>query len=170
MKLNELKPNPGAVTKAFSVGRGIGSGKGKTSGRGVKGQKARTGVALKGFQGGQMPLERRLPKVGFTNVGRIDYATVTLRRIQDALDAGKIDPKKPVDEQTLLNAGVVRRLREGVKVIGNAVLTAKLDLSVTHATKGAIAAIEKAGGKIAVARPDRADVPPPPKKLPKKKA
>lgn len=170
MKLNELKPNPGAVTKKFPIGRGIGSGKGKTSGRGVKGQKARTGVALKGFQGGQMPLERRLPKVGFTNTGRIDYATVTLRRLQEAVDAGKIDVKKPIDEQAILEAGIVRRLREGVKIIGNAVPKAKLTLSVTHATKGAIAAVEKAGGKLAVSRPDRADIPPAPKKLLKKKA
>lgn len=153
MKLNELKPNPGAKTRKFIIGRGIGSGKGKTSGKGVKGQKARTGVALKGFQGGQMPLERRLPKIGFTNPSRINYATVTLARLQLAVDSGKLDVKKPVDEAALIAAGIVRRKRDGVKILGTGAIKAKLDLQVTHATAGAIAAIEKAGGKVACSRP-----------------
>lgn len=152
-KLNDIKPNPGSKTRKFIVGRGIGSGKGKTSGKGVKGQKARTGVALKGFQGGQMPLERRLPKIGFNSLSRIDYATVTLARLQQAVDAGKLDAKKPVDEQALLVAGVVRRTRDGVKLLGTGTLKAKLDLQITHATQGARKAVEQAGGKLTCSRP-----------------
>lgn len=155
MKLNEIKPNPGAKTRKFIVGRGIGSGKGKTAGKGVKGQKARTGVALKGFQGGQMPLERRLPKIGFNNVSRIHYATVTLARLQRAIDSGKLDAKKTVDEAALVASGVVRRKRDGVKLIGSGAVKAKLDLRVAHATAGAIASIEKAGGKVTCSRADK---------------
>lgn len=155
MKLNDIKPNPGSKTRKFIVGRGIGSGKGKTSGKGVKGQKARTGVALKGFQGGQMPLERRLPKIGFNNPSRTVYATVTLARLQQAVDSGKLDARKTVNEQALIEAGVVRRKRDGVKILGTGVLKAKLDLQVTHATAGAIKAVEKAGGAIVCARPAR---------------
>src|SRR5258706_15032545 len=118
MKLNEIRDNPGARRGKKRLGRGIGSGLGKTSGRGVKGQKARTGVAIKGFEGGQMPLHRRLPKRGFTNIFRTEYATVNLDRIQIAIDAGKLDAKKPVTAEALIEAGVVRRIQDGLKLLG----------------------------------------------------
>src|SRR5689334_4643031 len=119
MKLNELHDNEGATKNRMRVGRGIGSGKGKTAGRGVKGQKARAGVAVKGFEGGQMPLHRRLPKRGFFNPFRTHYATVSLERIQIAVDAGKLDPKATVDAKALVAARVVRRAKDGIKLLGN---------------------------------------------------
>src|SRR3954462_4709317 len=118
MKLNELSDNPGATKNRIRVGRGIGSGKGKTGGRGVKGQKARTGVAIKGFEGGQMPLHRRLPKRGFTNIFRKKYAEVTLERIQGAIDAGRLDAGQTIDAAALKAAGVIKGTRLGVRVIG----------------------------------------------------
>lgn len=149
MKLNELRDNLGATKKRMRVGRGIGSGKGKTAGRGVKGQKARTGVAVKGFEGGQMPLHRRLPKRGFFNPFRTHYATVTLERIQAAVDAGKLDAKTAVTGEALVKAGVVRRVKDGIKLLGNNELKAKkMAFEVTAATKGAVAAIEKSGGSL----------------------
>jgi large subunit ribosomal protein L15 len=133
------------------VGRGIGSGKGKTSGRGVKGQKARTGVSIKGFEGGQMPLYRRLPKIGFTNIFAKDLVEITLSRLQQAVDSKKLDAKKLVDEDALVAAGVIRRKKDGVKLLNTGALKIKLDLKLTAATAGAIKAVEKAGGKIEVA-------------------
>jgi large subunit ribosomal protein L15 len=133
------------------VGRGIGSGKGKTAGRGVKGQKARTGVAIKGFEGGQMPLHRRLPKRGFNNIFAKDFAEVGLDRVQRAIDAGKLDAGAPVTAVTLQAAGVIRRVRDGVRLLANGELKAKVDFDIAGASKSAIAAVEKAGGSVKVA-------------------
>jgi large subunit ribosomal protein L15 len=148
MKLNDLRDNPGARKVRITVGRGIGSGKGKTCGRGVKGQKARTGVSIKGFEGGQMPLSRRLPKRGFKNIFAQDFSEVNLGRLQQAIDAGRIDAKKPITSESLIVSGVASKARDGVRIIGKGALKAKLDLTVAGASKSAIAAIEKAGGKI----------------------
>ena len=152
MKLNELSDNPGSSKPRMRVGRGIGSGKGKTAGRGVKGQKARTGVAIKGFEGGQMPLHRRLPKRGFTNIFATDLNEVNLGRVQQAVDAGKLDVAKPVTLDALIEAGVLSKRRDGVKLLGRGELTAKLAFEVTAASKSAQAAIEKAGGSVKVLR------------------
>ena len=148
MKLNELTDNPGASKDRIRVGRGIGSGKGKTGGRGVKGQKARTGVAIKGFEGGQMPLHRRLPKRGFHNPFSTDYNEVNIGRIQQAIDAGKLDVQTPVTIDALIAAGVVAKPRDGVKILGQGEIKAKLSFEVAAASKGAIAAIQGAGGTI----------------------
>ncbi|MBI1980631.1 MAG: 50S ribosomal protein L15 [Methylocystis sp.] len=148
MKLNELSDNAGASKNRMRVGRGIGSGKGKTGGRGVKGQKARTGVAIKGFEGGQMPLHRRLPKRGFYNPFSVDYNEVNLGRIQQAIDAGKLDANAPVTRDALLAAGVVTKARDGVKILGQGELKAKLAFEVEAASKSAVAAIEGAGGSV----------------------
>jgi large subunit ribosomal protein L15 len=148
MKLNEISDNPGASKNRMRVGRGIGSGKGKTGGRGVKGQKARTGVAIKGFEGGQMPLHRRLPKRGFYNPFSVDYNEVNLGRIQQAVDAGKLDAKALVTLDALLAAGVVTKRRDGVKILGQGELKAKLAFEVSAASKSAVAAIEGAGGSV----------------------
>ena len=150
MKLNEIRDNPGATKDRVRVGRGIGSGKGKTAGRGVKGQKARAGVAVKGFEGGQMPLHRRLPKRGFFNPFRTHYATVNLDRIQFAIDAGKLDGKSPVTAEALVAAGVVRRPKDGIKLLGSGELKAKVSFEIAAASKGAVEAVEKAGGKVKV--------------------
>jgi large subunit ribosomal protein L15 len=148
MKLNGISDNPGSSKERMRVGRGIGSGKGKTGGRGVKGQKARTGVAIKGFEGGQMPLHRRLPKRGFWNPFSTNYNEVNLGRIQQAVEAGKLDAKAPVTLESLMAAGVVTKARDGVKILGQGELTAKLTFEVAAASKSAVAAIEKAGGAI----------------------
>ncbi len=148
MKLNELSDNPGSSKNRMRVGRGIGSGKGKTGGRGVKGQKARTGVAIKGFEGGQMPLHRRLPKRGFYNPFSTDYNEVNLGRIQQAVEAGKLDAKAPVTVESLISAGVIAKARDGVKILGNGEIKTKLAFEVAAASKGAIAAIEGAGGSV----------------------
>ena len=153
MKLNELADNPGARRPRKRVGRGIGSGTGKTAGRGNKGQRSRTGVSIKGFEGGQMPLYRRLPKRGFWNPTRKYYAHVNVGRLQLAVDAGKIDPKQPVTEAALVTAGVVRRRLQGVRLLGNGELKTKLEIVVTGASKGAVAAVEKAGGSITLSAP-----------------
>ena len=150
MRWNELRDNDGATKSRTRVGRGIGSGKGKTGGRGVKGQKSRSGVAIKGFEGGQMPLYQRLPKRGFNKPNRLAFAEVTLGRLQTAVDAGKLDAKAPVDAAALIKAGVIRRAKDGVRVIGGGELTAKLDLTVAGGSKPAIEAVEKAGGKVTV--------------------
>ncbi|KZM48636.1 50S ribosomal protein L15 [Labrenzia sp. OB1] len=150
MKLNELRDNEGAVKDRTRVGRGIGSGKGKTGGRGVKGQKSRSGVAIKGFEGGQMPLHRRLPKRGFTNIFAKDYTTVSVGRVQKAIDAGKLKASETVTVETLKAAGVVKRIRDGVRLVASGELTAAVTFEVAGASKGAVAAIEKAGGKVAV--------------------
>ncbi|MCF8495457.1 MAG: 50S ribosomal protein L15 [Alphaproteobacteria bacterium] len=149
MKLNELKPQEGSVKNRIRIGRGIGSGKGKTSGKGHKGQKARSGVAIKGFEGGQMPLYRRLPKFGFSNASfALKFSEVTLSKLQAAVEAGKLDPKKPADEEALVKAGLVRRKKDGIKLLGTGALKTKLDLTITKATKSAQEAVEKAGGSI----------------------
>ena len=148
MRLNELSDNPGAFTARKRVGRGIGSGKGKTSGRGHKGQKSRSGVSLKGFEGGQMPLYRRLPKRGFTNIFKKRFDVVNLDRLQLAVDAGRIDAKEPVDRAALVAAGLVRKGRAAVRLLARGELTAVLTIEVDGASKAALAAVEKAGGKV----------------------
>lgn len=148
MKLNEISDNPGSAKTRMRVGRGIGSGKGKTCGRGVKGQKARTGVAVKAFEGGQMPLHRRLPKRGFTNLFAVDYNEVNVGRIQQAVEAGKLDAGAPVTVEALVAAGVASKPRDGVKILGQGKLSAKLAFEVAAASKSAIAAIEGAGGSV----------------------
>jgi large subunit ribosomal protein L15 len=148
MKLNEIRDNEGATKKRMRVGRGIGSGKGKTGGRGVKGQKARTGVSIKGFEGGQMPLHRRLPKRGFNNIHAHDLNEVNLGRVQAAVDAGKLDASAPVTVDALVKAGIIARARDGVKLLGVGELTAKLSFEVTRASKSAVEAVEKAGGSV----------------------
>ena len=150
MKLNELRDNEGAAKDRMRVGRGIGSGKGKTGGRGVKGQKSRSGVAIKGFEGGQMPLHRRLPKRGFTNIFAKDFNTVSVGRIQKAIDAKKLDAAQPVTVEALKAAGVVKRIRDGVRVVANGEITTAVTLEIAGASKGAVEAVEKAGGKVVV--------------------
>jgi large subunit ribosomal protein L15 len=150
MKLNEIRDNPGARRPKMRISRGIGSGKGKTGGRGGKGQTARTGVSINGFEGGQMPLYRRLPKRGFTNIFAKKFAEVNLGRLQQAIDAGKIDPNKPIKGESLVEAGLVRRILDGVRLLGKGEIKSKVSLEVTGATKSAIAAIEKAGGTVQV--------------------
>ena len=151
MKLNEIRDNEGATKNRMRVGRGIGSGKGKTAGRGVKGQKARTGVAIKGFEGGQMPLHRRLPKRGFNNLYSTDLNEVNLGRVQQAIDAGKLDGAATVTVEALVQAGIIARPRDGVKLLGVGELTAKVAFEVTRASKSAVEAVEKAGGSVVVA-------------------
>ncbi len=151
MRLNELSDNPGATPKRLRVGRGPGSGKGKTAGRGVKGQKSRSGVAIKGFEGGQMPLHMRLPKRGFTPHNQARYAELNIGKLQAAIDAKKIDAKKALDEDALVAAGVVRRKRDGIRLLAKGTLKAKVTLTMTGATKAAIAAVEKAGGSVTIA-------------------
>jgi large subunit ribosomal protein L15 len=148
MKLNELADNKGARRTAKRVGRGIGSGKGKTAGSGQKGQKSRSGVSLAGFEGGQMPLYRRLPKRGFTNIFAKEFAEVNIGRLQAAIDAKKVDPKEPIDAAALKAAGVVRRVKDGVRLLGNGEITAKIEIEVAGASKSAVTAVEKAGGKV----------------------
>ena len=151
MKLNLVKDNPGATKNAKRVGRGIGSGTGKTSGSGHKGQKARSGVSINGFEGGQMPIHRRLPKRGFTNIFRKDYVEVNLGRLQAAVDTGTLDAAKPIDSAAMLAAGVISKPRDGVRILAKGALTAqKVEIHAACASKTAIAAVEKAGGKIVV--------------------
>ena len=148
MKLNELRDNEGATHSRKRLGRGIGSGTGKTGGRGVKGQKARSGVAINGFEGGQMPLYRRLPKRGFNNISSKSFATVSLGRIQAAIDAKKLDAKETVDAAALVKAGVIRRVKDGVRVLSDGELKAKVSFDVAGASKAALEKIEKAGGSV----------------------
>ena len=148
-KLNELKDNTGAKQSRTRVGRGIGSGKGKTCGSGQKGQKSRSGVAINGFEGGQMPLYMRMPKSGFNNKRfATKLSELTLGRLQEAIDAKKIDAKKTIDEDTLVKAGVVGKKQDGIKLLTKGELKAKVDLKITKASKSSQAAVEKAGGKI----------------------
>lgn len=148
MKLNEIKDNEGSTKNRKRVGRGIGSGTGKTGGRGVKGQKARSGVAINGFEGGQMPIYRRLPKRGFNNIFKDDFVVVSVARIQAAVDAKKLDPKQTIDAAALKAAGVIRRIKDGVRVLSDGDLTAKVTLEVAGASKTAVEKIEKAGGSV----------------------
>ena len=155
MKLNELKDREGATQNSKRVGRGIGSGKGKTGGRGVKGQKSRSGVALNGYEGGQMPIYRRLPKRGFNNIFALDLNVVSLGRIQTAIDAGKLDAKATIDVAALVAAGVLRRAKDGVRVLSDGDVKAKLTLNVAGASRTAVEKVEKAGGTVTV--PQKAD-------------
>ena len=149
MKLNELRDNPGSRLKSKRLGRGIGSGKGKTAGKGVKGQKAREGVALNGFEGGQLPIYRRLPKRGFKNIFRKEYAPVNLRALEAALESGRIDAGQPITEATLRAAGLVRGGKvDGVRLLASGALTRAVTITVAGASLAAIAAVEKAGGTV----------------------
>jgi len=148
MRLNGINDNPGSSKKRTRIGRGIGSGSGKQSGRGGKGQTARSGVRIKGFEGGQMPLHRRLPKRGFTNIFKTDYNEVNLGRVQQALDAGKLDGSQVITVDALVAAGVCAKVRDGVKLLGQGEFTAKVSFEVARASKTALAAIEKTGGSI----------------------
>ena len=150
MKLHELRDNDGATKKRKRVGRGPGSGMGKTAGRGIKGQKSRSGVAIKGFEGGQMPLYQRLPKRGFNKPNRKKFAVVNLGLLQKFIDAKKLDAKKAITEDVLVDAGVVRRKLDGVRVLAKGEISAKIELSVTGASKAAVEAVEKAGGSLSV--------------------
>jgi large subunit ribosomal protein L15 len=152
-KLNDLAPREGSTKGRMRVGRGPGSGKGKTAGRGVKGQKARSGVAIAGFEGGQMPLHMRMPKRGFNNPRALQFAEVNFWRLEQAIAAGKLDPKAPINADVLIAAGVIRRAKDGVKLLGKGELTSKLDITVYAASASALAAIEKAGGKLTVTKP-----------------
>lgn len=154
MKLNQIRDNAGAKKNPIRVGRGIGSGKGKTSGKGHKGQKARTGVAIAGFEGGQMPLYQRLPKRGFNNISAQSFATINLGRLQKAIDEKKIDAKKPIDAAALIECGLVRRALDGVRLLGQGELTTKIEIHVFGASKSAAEAVEKAGGKIVILKPE----------------
>jgi large subunit ribosomal protein L15 len=152
-KLNELSPREGSTKNRMRVGRGPGSGKGKTGGRGVKGQKSRTGVAIAGFEGGQMPLHMRMPKRGFNNPFRKEFAEVNFWRIEQAIAAGKLDAKKPIDAAALVKAGVIRKARDGVKLLGKGALSSKIEITVYAASATAREAVEKAGGKLTVLKP-----------------
>ncbi len=148
MKLNELRDNEGAAKKRMRVGRGPGSGKGKTAGRGIKGQKSRSGVAIKGYEGGQMPLYQRLPKRGFNKPNRKEYAVVNLGLIQKFIDAGKLGEE--ITENELVDSGLVRRKRDGIRVLSKGEITSRVQMTVTGASKSAIDAVEKAGGSLTV--------------------
>ncbi|MFB9263367.1 50S ribosomal protein L15 [Bradyrhizobium erythrophlei] len=153
MKLSDIADNAGSRKKRMRVGRGIGSGKGKTSGRGGKGQTARSGVRIKGFEGGQMPMHRRLPKRGFNNIFRLDFAEINLDRLQDAIDNKLIDAASTVNAESLVKAGVLRRAKDGVRLLGRGEIKAKLTIEVHGASKSAVAAVEKAGGSVKILAP-----------------
>lgn len=154
MKLSDLRDKPGARKLRRRVGRGIGSGKGKTAGRGGKGQTARSGVAIKGFEGGQMPLHRRLPKRGFKNIFRKSYNEINLGKVQQAIDAGKLDPAKTIDVAALVAAGLLRRPKDGVRLLGTGHITAKVGFAVAGASKSAVAAVEGVGGSVTILAPN----------------
>jgi large subunit ribosomal protein L15 len=156
-KLNEIAPREGSTKGRMRIGRGPGSGKGKTGGRGVKGQKARSGVAIAGFEGGQMPLHMRMPKRGFNNPFAKEFAEVNLWRLEQAVAAGKLDVKKAIDTDVLLAAGIIRRAKDGVKLLGKGEIKAALNLTVYAATPSAVAAVEKAGGSVTQTRPVKAE-------------
>ncbi len=148
MKLNEINDNEGAVHSKKRVGRGIGSGKGKTGGRGVKGQKSRSGVAINGFEGGQMPIYRRLPKRGFNNIFAKKFNVVSIGRVEQAIESGKLDAKKAVTAEALKEAGVIRRVKDGVRLLADGDAKSKLTFDIAGASKAAVEKIEKAGGKV----------------------
>lgn len=160
MKLNEIRDNAGAKKARMRVGRGIGSGKGKTCGRGGKGQTARSGVAINGFEGGQMPIYRRLPKRGFNNIFRRQYVVVNLDRLQMAVDAGKLDPKVTVTSETLTTGGIISHPRDGIRLLAKGELTSKLTIEVSGASAAAVASVVKAGGNVIVRGPSRSVVAP----------
>jgi large subunit ribosomal protein L15 len=153
MKLSDIADNAGSRKKRMRVGRGIGSGKGKTAGRGGKGQTARSGVRIKGFEGGQMPIHRRLPKRGFTNIFRLEFAEINLDRLQEAIDAKLLDAKDTINAEALVKSRVIRRSKAGVRLLGRGELKAKLNIEVHGASKAAIAAVEKAGGTVKILAP-----------------
>ena len=153
MKLSDLADNAGSRKKRMRVGRGIGSGKGKTAGRGGKGQTARSGVRIKGFEGGQMPLHRRLPKRGFNNIFRLEFVEINLDRLQQAIDAKLIDANHAINAESLVKSGVLRRAKDGVRLLGRGELKTKLTIEVHGASKSAIAAVEKAGGNVKILAP-----------------
>jgi large subunit ribosomal protein L15 len=153
MRLNELADNPGARQGRKRIGRGIGSGTGKTAGRGHKGQKQRSGVALHGFEGGQMPLHRRLPKRGFKNIFAKRFVAINLDRVQGAIDAKKLDARKPIDAAALKAAGVIKNPRDGVRLLARGALTSKITITVAGASKKAVAAVEQAGGTVTLVAP-----------------
>jgi large subunit ribosomal protein L15 len=157
MKLNELADNPGSTKKLMRVGRGVGSGKGKTGGRGVKGQKSRRGVSINGFEGGQMPLHMRMPKRGFNALNSKTHQWINLTTLQNAIDNKKIDASKDITEDTLVEAGVLRRKKDGVRLLARGELKAKVNITVSGASAAAIAAVEKAGGKVTLLNPPKAD-------------
>ena len=157
MKLNQLSDNPGATKKRKRIGRGPGSGTGKMGGRGIKGQKSRSGVAINGYEGGQMPLYQRLPKRGFNNINAKTYAVVNLGLLQKFIDEKKIDIKKPITQESLLESGLVRRVKDGVRILNKGAITSKIDLTVSGASKAAIAAVEAAGGKLTVTTAPKLD-------------
>lgn len=157
MKLNEIADNAGSRKKRIRVGRGIGSGKGKQSGRGGKGQTARSGVRIKGFEGGQMPMHRRLPKRGFNNIFRLDLTEVNLDRIQTAIDAKKLDAGSTINAESLVKSGVLRRSKDGVRLLGRGKITAKVTIEVHGASKAAVEAVEKAGGSVKILAPKKAE-------------
>jgi large subunit ribosomal protein L15 len=157
MKLNEIAPKHGSRKKRFRIGRGIGSGAGKTGGRGGKGQTARSGVRIKGFEGGQMPLHRRLPKRGFNNIFRLEFAEINLDRIQQAIDAKTLDAKGTINAESLVKARAIRRAKDGVRLLGRGEIKAKLTIEVHGASKSAIAAVEKAGGTVKILAPAKKD-------------
>ena len=154
MELNTLTDNKGSTRNRRRVGRGVGSGIGKTSGSGHKGQKARSGVAIKGFEGGQMPIHRRLPKRGFVNIFRKNYIEVNIREIQKAIDDGKIDPSNPVDVNALRSAGLVGKPKDGIRLLGNGNISSKIEVHVIGASKPAISAVEKKGGSVVLSHSD----------------
>ena len=153
MKLSDIADNAGSRKKRMRVGRGIGSGKGKTAGRGGKGQTARSGVRIKGFEGGQMPLHRRLPKRGFNNIFKLDFAEINLDRLQQAIDAKLVDVKETVTAESLVKSGVLRRAKDGLRLLGRGEIKAKLNIEVHGASKSAVAAVEKAGGTVKILAP-----------------
>ena len=153
MKLNELRDNPGATKSRKRVARGPGSGKGKTAGRGIKGQKSRSGVAINAYEGGQMPLYMRLPKRGFTKPNRKEFAVINLGLLQRFVDAGKIDATAEIDETALVASGLVRRKRDGVRLLSKGALTSALNLRLTGASASAVAAVEQAGGSVVLTAP-----------------
>ena len=157
MKLNQLSDNPGATKRRKRVGRGPGSGTGKMAGRGIKGQKSRSGVAIKGFEGGQMPLYQRLPKRGFNNINAKRHAVVNLGLLQKFIDAGKVDVKAPITEETLVASGLVRRIWDGVRILSKGELTSKVEITVTGASKSAVEAVAKAGGSLTVTSAAKAE-------------
>ena len=159
MKLHELRDNPGATKSRKRVGRGPGSGLGKTGGRGIKGQKSRSGVAINAYEGGQMPLYQRLPKRGFNNINAKRHAVINLGLLQKFIDAGKIDATAPVDEDVLIQSGLVRRKRDGIRLLAKGELTASVNLTLTGASKAAVEAIEKAGGSFTALAPAKAEAP-----------
>lgn len=159
MKLNQITDNEGARKSRTRVGRGIGCTKGKTCGRGVKGQKSRTGVSINGFEGGQMPIYRRLPKRGFKNVNTANYVVLTVERLQQAITGGRLDLAQPITGAVLKAAGVVHKTLDGLRLIGTGELSAKVAIEVAGATPGAIASVEKAGGSVTVLAPAKEEAP-----------